>query len=52
MKIKVINNGPYKVDAKVPLEREEIQADKEGRYIGDGSRAGTGLAISGDKGII
>ncbi len=30
MKIKVSKNGPYEVDGKIPLEREEINADEEG----------------------
>jgi len=30
MGIKVTKNGPYEVDGDLPLEREEIQADKEG----------------------
>ncbi|PIT97335.1 hypothetical protein COT77_02090 [Candidatus Berkelbacteria bacterium CG10_big_fil_rev_8_21_14_0_10_41_12] len=30
MKIKVSKNGPYKVDDKIPLKREEIEADEEG----------------------
>lgn len=29
MKIKVTKNGPYQVDGKIPLRREEIEADAE-----------------------
>jgi CDGSH-type Zn-finger protein len=30
MKIKIIKDGPYEVDGEVPLNREEIQDDKDG----------------------